>query len=118
MGVLVDEPRLDHQDEAAVMATEHLEGALDHVDKVGLLRILRHRTLLEELAIEHAVHVGRMEETEQAARPGIGRRRFHLAIGRCDDVSRAAELGQVIRLVSSLGAGGRFGQEVRAAAAH
>ena len=61
MRILVDHAGLDHQDKSLVVARQHVECGLHLFGQIGLLRIFPDAATLQELAVEHAVHIAGRE---------------------------------------------------------
>ena len=67
MAVLVDASGFDHQHESPVVEGQDIEGGAHLLGQVGLIGKFRHRSLLEEEAVERAVDIAGVEQSEQLA---------------------------------------------------
>ena len=56
------------------LARQHVERGAHLVGQVGLVGKFLHRAALEELAVEHAVHVAGVEQAEQLSGVRVGGR--------------------------------------------
>ena len=116
MAVFVHKARFKHQEKAFGVLGKHGKGGPHGVGEIGLIRELGHGPFLEELAVQHAVHVTGMEQAEQlvgVALHGLGK----LGVGRGEGIAFLLEHFDVVLVVLALGAGDVLRQEVGGTAA-
>ena len=111
MARLVDQGRLDHEEEPIRILGQLVDGRLGHLHKAGLVRELRDAALFQELPVERGVHVAGVEEPEQLALVGTGGR-SQPGFVRRQRIAGVLEQREIVLLVLALGACDRLRQEI------